>query len=114
MKGKTPITANTTETTILSTAPANNTLAPVLNRGTLDLSASKLNARTLNATQINPTTAKTGKSGTNRSSALMMLFELDGGVEVKFGNMVAKLEKITITAMITSYYPCNYSYDNSV
>lgn len=41
-------------------APNNNTLAPVLNKGTLDLSDSKLNDFTLNTIQITPTSPNKG------------------------------------------------------
>jgi len=56
-------TANTIPSTIVSEAPDNNTIAAVLNKGTLDLSASKLNAFTVNTTLINETKPITAKNG---------------------------------------------------
>ena len=48
------MTVNITATAIVVAAPANSNLAPVLNKGTLDLSASRLSARTLKMIQIRP------------------------------------------------------------
>ena len=47
--------------TIFTNAPANTNLAPVLNRGTLDLSDSKLNARTTNTIQTTAARLKKGE-----------------------------------------------------
>lgn len=80
-----PITANTAETAMPSAAPANNTLAPVLNNGTLDLSLSKLNALTLNTIQTKLTTAKSRKIALRELSADEVNWVVEAGVEVKFG-----------------------------
>ncbi len=86
-------------------APASSTLAPVLNRGTLDLSPSRLSDRTLKTIQTNPTTAKTGSRGRAVFWAAELIWVCEAGVDVIIGIRFEAFAMKRATANTTAINP---------